>query len=189
MVSREDRTEPPEPDCWLHPDIGVAPSPIQGVGLLARAAVPAGTIVSRIGGRLVSSRVLDEMLARAAGSGRGYVDTITVDQDVHLVLPPGTPNGRGNHSCDPNLWWIDGYTLGARRNIAAGEEVTNDYATSTGEEAFTMDCCCASALCRGVISGRDWRRTDLRERMGSIGCQLCWPASEPRRPSSNHGRS
>jgi hypothetical protein len=30
------------------------------------------------------------------------IDTITVDADLHLVLPPPQPGGYGNHSCDPN---------------------------------------------------------------------------------------
>lgn len=135
--------------------------------MFARAPVPAGTVVSRLGGRLVSSRELQDALAEAArADDHPYVDTISVSEDLHLILPPGTPNGRGNHSCEPNVWWIDAYTLQTRRNVAADEEVTNDYATSTDLEAFTMDCLCGSTLCRGVVSGGDWRRADLRRRYG-----------------------
>lgn len=146
------------------PDIEVRRSPIHGLGLFARAALPAATVVSRLGGRLVSAGELGELLALAATGDRPYVDTITVTDDLHLVLPTGTPNGRGNHSCDPNLWWIDAYTLAARRDIAAGEELTNDYATSMALAEFRMECSCASPLCRGVVSGRDWMRPDLRLR-------------------------
>jgi hypothetical protein len=90
----------PEPGCWLHPDVEVRPSPIAGLGLCATSPIAAGTVVSRLGGRLVTGLQLAQLL-----TGPGYVDTITVAEDRHLVLPPGTPNGRGNHSCDPNLWW------------------------------------------------------------------------------------
>jgi SET domain-containing protein len=38
----------------------------------------------------------------------------------------------GNHSCDPNLWHADVVTITARRDIAAGEELTIDYATHPG---------------------------------------------------------
>jgi uncharacterized protein len=128
---------------------------------------PQGPRFPRLGGRLVSTRALKDLLARAAsGDDHPYVDTIAVGEDLHLVLPPGTPNGRGNHSCDPNLWWVDAYTLAARRDIAADEEVTNDYATSTDQEAFTMDCSCSAPLCRRTVSGRDWRREELRQRYG-----------------------
>ncbi len=41
-----------------------------------------------------------------------------MDTDLHLVLPPRRPNGYGNHSCDPNLWWVGPYELAARTTIA-----------------------------------------------------------------------
>lgn len=160
--------EPPEPDCWLHPDVEVRQSAIEGRGLFARADIPAGTVVSRLGGRLVTSAELGELFAAAQRSpGRPYIDTIGVAEDVHLVLPPRRPNGYGNHGCDPNLWWVGPYALAARRDIAAGAELTNDYATSTGEPGFAMACACGSPLCRGRITGDDWRLPALRERYGA----------------------
>ncbi|WP_155373901.1 SET domain-containing protein [Catellatospora vulcania] len=155
----------PAADCWLHADVEVGTSAIAGTGLFARRALPAGTVVSRLGGRLVSGARLRELFAEAAREGR-YVDTVSVAEDVHLVLPPRQPNGYGNHSCDPNLWWTDAYTLAARRDIAAGEEITNDYGTSTAVADFRMACACGTALCRGVVTGDDWQLPDLRERYG-----------------------
>ena len=154
--------------CWLHPAVSVGPSPIQGVGLFARDNLSAGTVISRLGGRPVSTAELRDLLARASSSSASsYVDTIQVGPDLHLVLPPDTPNGKGNHSCDPNLWWADPYALEARRDIAAGEELTNDYATSTRSPSFVMACSCGSALCRGTVTGDDWRLPSLRRRYGS----------------------
>ncbi|MEV0165151.1 SET domain-containing protein [Nonomuraea fuscirosea] len=153
--------EPPDPDCRLHPHLEVRPSRIEGTGLFATAAIPAGTVVSRMGGRLVDDAGLRRLLAAP-----GYVDTITVDTDRHLVLPPGRPIGKSNHSCDPNLWWTGPYTLAARRDLAPGDEVTNDYATSTADPGFVLDCRCGTALCRGRVTGEDWRRPELHERYG-----------------------
>jgi hypothetical protein len=116
-------------------------SPIEGDGLFARAPIAAGTPVSRLGGRLVTGAELEVLFAAAAAApGQPYVDCLTVGDRLHLVLPPGRRNGKGNHSCDPNLWWHGGYTLSARRDIAAGEELTNDYATSTDSADFVMPC-------------------------------------------------
>jgi hypothetical protein len=135
--------------------------------LFARADIRPDAIVSRLGGRQVTGRELQQIFAEAAQRrDHRYVDTITVGEDLHLVLPGGQPNHYGNHSCDPNLWWADAYTLVARRPIAAGEEVTSDYATSTGVAGFAMDCACGSSLCRGVITGADWRRPELQARYG-----------------------
>ena len=154
---------PPAADCWLHPDVEVRHSPIEGYGLFAAAPIPAGTVVSRIGGRLVSGAELRRLFA---DPDQSYVDTITVAEDTHLVLPPRRDNGYGNHSCDPNLWWIGPYELAARRDLVPGEELTNDYATSTADPAFTMQCDCRAPLCRGTVTGDDWQRPELRERYG-----------------------
>ncbi len=135
---------------------------IHGLGLFATQPLPEGTIVSRLGGRLVSEAELRRVFAESSS----YVDTITVGDDLHLVLPPNTPSGRANHSCDPNLWWIDTVTLAARRDIKAGEELTNDYGTCSGIDDFAMACACGSPLCRGTITGRDWQLPELRARYG-----------------------
>lgn len=160
---------PPEPgpECWLHPDVVIGPSSIAQLGLFACAAIAPGTIVSRLGGRLVTGTELQQIFIQAAQRpDHPYVDTITVGEDLHLVLPPGQPNHYGNHSCDPNLWWAGAYTLVARRPIVTGEEVTSDYAASTGIADFAMACSCRSSLCRGVITGEDWRLPELQARYG-----------------------
>jgi hypothetical protein len=153
-------TPTPAPDCWLHQDVEVRASPISGRGLFARTAIPRDTPVSRLGGRLVTEAELREAL-RTADT---YIDTITVSDNLHLLLPPRRPNGYGNHSCDPNLWWNDAYTLATRRDIAPNEELTNDYATSTALPDYRMNCHCGTELCRITITGNDWQRPDLRNR-------------------------
>lgn len=156
---------PAPSECWLDPRITTGTSSIDGTGLFTTAVIPADVVVVRMGGRLVSSAELDDLLIRSA-TGGGYVDTIVVAEVRHLVLPPGQTLHYGNHSCDPNLWWSGSYTLASRRPIRAGEEVTNDYAMSTGRESWAMPCACRSRSCRGVVRGSDWRRRDLRERYG-----------------------
>jgi len=155
----------PLDDCWLAPDVVVAASPIASNGLFASADIAAGTVISRLGGRLVSSAELERLISLAKRSS-SYINAIAVDDDCHLVLPPRCDNGIANHSCEPNLWWVDAFTLAARRDIAAGEELTNDYATATGIDGYQMPCACASSLCRGVVRGTDWLRSDLQERYG-----------------------
>ncbi|MDT4981133.1 MAG: uncharacterized protein QOG07_3012 [Pseudonocardiales bacterium] len=141
------------------------PSDIAGWGLFATTTLAAGTAVSRVGGRLVCTAELHALIAQAQRDpARGYVDSIVVDEDVELVLPPRSTSRFGNHSCDPNLWWSDAYTLVAKRDIAAGEELTNDYATSTVDPGFLLRCHCESARCRGMITGDDWQIPELQAR-------------------------
>jgi hypothetical protein len=156
----------PDGDCWLHPAVEVRDSPIEGRGLFATSALPAGTVVARLGGRLVDTAVMRELVADATAHLSAYVDTITVLEDLHLVLPPRRPVGYGNHSCDPALWHTGAFTLAARRDLSPGEELTVDYATQTAESGFSMACRCGSARCRGRVSGADWRRPELQERYG-----------------------
>ena len=59
---------------------------------------------------------------------------------------------------------LDGRTVGARRDIAAGEELTLDYALFSSAPEWRMECHCGSALCRRVVTGNDWRLPELQER-------------------------
>ncbi|MEO3750355.1 SET domain-containing protein-lysine N-methyltransferase [Streptomyces sp. B6B3] len=161
---------PPPPGAWLHPDAEVRRSAIAGSGLFARAPIPAGTVVARFGGRLVTDAELRELFAEAADRpDRPYIDTIAVTESTHLVLPPRGERsiGYGNHGCDPTLWWDGPYTLVARRAIPEGDELTSDYATSTWDSGFVMPCSCGAPIeCRGTVTGDDWRRPELWARYG-----------------------
>jgi len=151
-------TRAPTAECWLPDDIVVGRSNIAGQGLFASTSIPQGTAVSRLGGRLCSTAEL-----RALMAGPDYVDSIAVDEDVHLLLAPGNRNRFGNHSCEPNLWWSDEYTLVARRDIVAGEELTSDYSTSTADPQFVLRCHCETYRCRQMVTGDDWRIPQLQQ--------------------------
>ncbi|WP_442923438.1 SET domain-containing protein [Microbacterium sp. KUDC0406] len=144
---------------WLHPDIEVRSSAIAGQGLFALAPIEPGVTVASFGGRLVSD---DQLLALFESSE--YVDSLSLDKDLNLVMPGRSPNGYGNHSCDPNLWWEDPALLIARRRIMRDEEVTVDYATFTDDPEYAMECTCQSSVCRETVTGRDWERAELRLR-------------------------
>jgi SET domain-containing protein len=152
-------------DVWLDERLIVRSSPIEGQGLFAAEAVPAGTVVVGLGGRVVSSAELDSLIAAAdADPAAPYVDTLTVDEDLHLVLPSMTSVHFVNHSCDPTLWHVGPYEVATRRALDPGDEATIDYGTNSGARGFVMACRCQSALCRGRISSDDWRRPELQER-------------------------
>ena len=152
---------PQEP--WIDSRLVVRESLIDGCGLFFVKDVPAGTVLIRLGGTLVTSQELEDLIAEAdVDASAPYIDTITVYEDAHLVLPPGSAIHFGNHSCDPTLWHIGAFELATRWDATAGEEATVDYGTQSGAGDFVMTCCCGSANCRGVITSDDWRRTDLQ---------------------------
>jgi hypothetical protein len=138
----------------------VSDSAIAGRGMFTNQALEPGRVVLRLGGRLVST----EELARLIHHSDRYVDTVTVFEDVHLVLPSGTTMHYGNHSCEPNLWHVGPYEIATRRRIGAGEELTMDYGTQSGAPGFAMACRCGAPRCRAVVTSEDWRRSDLQAR-------------------------
>ena len=144
----------PPADVWLHPDVSVGASSIAGRGLIAAAPLRAGEVVIRFGGRLVSLDELHGLFEAAAAEGE-YVDTIAIGEDVHLVLPSATAAHFANHSCDPTMRRSGTYELVTRRAVAAGDELTVDYATVSNDPDFTMTCTCGTANCRQQITGMD----------------------------------
>ena len=60
-----------------------------------------------------------------------------------------------NHSCDPNCLAAPGGCEIAVRDIAAGEEITNDYANLGMLDAERFRCYCASRRCRGFVGSGD----------------------------------
>jgi uncharacterized protein len=106
----------PPSQVWAHPALRIGRSQIAGRGLFATEDLAAGTVVLRLGGRLMGTHELEALLDVArADTGARYVDSITVYEDRHLVLPSGTAAHWCNHSCDPNLWHVGPYEIAARR--------------------------------------------------------------------------
>lgn len=130
---------------------------IEGQGLFAKEKLSEGEIVVVMGGQVLSDnefRALKLLKYSAAAIGEG----------LHILMDTPNPAEYGNHSCDQNTWMADEVTTVARRDIAAGEEVTIDYALFTASEDCSMRCNCGSAPCRGMIRGEDWRLPELQER-------------------------
>jgi hypothetical protein len=61
-----------------------------------------------------------------------------------------------NHHCDPALRGVGPWFMVARRDIAAGQEITCDYAECNLYEVLVCDC--ADPACRREIHGRDLLR-------------------------------
>lgn len=172
---------PPEA-CWVHPAAEVRPSPIAGHGLFASSPISEGAVVVRFGGQLLTRSEFRELLDTTPSDhlrvsnedpSLRYLDAISPYEGYVLVIPFGDREHLGrnihfnNHSCDPNIWHTDAYTLVARRDIGADEEITVDYATQVAGEGMRIECHCGSELCREVLTNSDWRLPKLRARYGT----------------------
>lgn len=150
---------------WIDPRQDFRLSPIQGIGSFARAPIKQGEVVEIIGGV-----VMDEVEFRAFMQTVPQFNAIQIDEQLHLVEQPEITQQRGggslNHSCDSNLWLADEVTLIARRDIAAGEELTVDYALFSGEAGAILAhaCRCGSPVCRHIITGNDRQLPEVQQR-------------------------
>ncbi len=158
-------TDRPPSSSWVSPSLAVTESPIDGDGLFTTTALDVGDVVVRFGGSIVTDAGLRQLFAETEASG-GYVDTLGLSADRHLVLDDSIARF-GNHSCDPTVWLDGGYSLATRRRLSGGEEITVDYATFSTLPDWSMPCRCGAERCRGVVTGVDWRLPALQVAYGS----------------------
>ncbi|MGH9969452.1 MAG: SET domain-containing protein [Pyrinomonadaceae bacterium] len=145
----------------ISPKAIVKDSPIHGRGLFAAAPIAAGEIVCVKGGYIFNQKTLDSMpdWFRAA--------EVPIGDDL-FIGPVREEEREGcmifsNHSCEPNIGVQGQIIFVAMRDIAAGEELTHDWAT-TDDEDYQLDCKCGTAGCRRVITGQDWRKKELQQK-------------------------
>jgi hypothetical protein len=146
-------------ETWFDPRVITAPSLIHGSGMFAIAPIRTGEVVLIWGGTLYSR---DDLEAGRVPSDTSYS---FIQEDLLLAAPGDGMDYFINHACDPTVWMADEVTVVARRDIAPGEEVTGDYVVWESDPRFTIDpCTCGSPLCRGRITGDDWRLPELQQR-------------------------
>ena len=99
---------------------------------------------------------------------------IQISED--LFIAPARPEQREgsmvytNHSCDPNIAIQGQIVFVAMRDIAPGEELTHDWAT-TDDQDYEIACTCGRPNCRGVITGKDWMNEALEAKYKGW---FCW---------------
>lgn len=76
--------------------------------------------------------------------------------------------------CDANAVAF-GTLYVALRDIAAGEEITRDYATTETHFNRVAQCGCGSASCRGTVTRSDWKLPELQGSLSlSLSLFACW---------------
>lgn len=96
---------------------------------------------------------------------------VQITEDLVLASPSSADRNVAdflNHSCDPNTGFVGQIILVALRPVAAGEQVTFDYATCLypvkGVARYELQCNCGSRLCRGRVTEDDWQKPALQDR-------------------------
>lgn len=127
-----------------HPHLKTEAAGEKGRGVFATAPIKQGELIARMSGWLAKTSELDDDWF-----------ALQVDHDLWLCSHGDQLDDCINHSCEPNAGFLTGETvLFALRDIASGEEITFDYATSLAEPGWTLECCCGAACCRKLV--RSW---------------------------------
>ena len=146
---------------YISPKAEVRESPIHGRGLFAREPFAEGEVVCVKGGY-----VFDRATLKSMPDWYGSAE-IQVAEDL-FIGPLSEEEREGsmifsNHSCEPNIGVRGQIVFVALRPVEAGEELTHDWAT-TDDDDYELDCRCGAAACRKVITGQDWRKSELQEK-------------------------
>jgi uncharacterized protein len=148
------------PTTWYDPRAKINASLIQCNGMFAAQPIQEGEIIVVIGGTVLNTAEFQQFTENAT-----RYNSVQIGEDAHLLDLPTSPGGM-NHSCHSNVWTQDEVTVVARRPIAAGEELTIDYALQSGlpVDLLGEPCHCGSPVCRGTITGNDWQLKEVQER-------------------------
>lgn len=138
-------------------------SGVAGLGLFAAEKIKKDEVVLdfSIGEqKIISSKEADELYK----NGFDYMIQIADDRFLVTVQGPDQiERGYLNHSCNPNCGIQDTLKFVAMRDIAAGEELTIDYAIMESSD-YSFECKCGNENCRKIITGNDWKIKELQEK-------------------------
>ncbi|MFL6595276.1 MAG: SET domain-containing protein [Chthoniobacterales bacterium] len=138
----------------------VQESAIHGRGLFAKEKIAKGEIVAVKGGHIINGATLAQLQLGPAEVQIGddlFISPVTDDEREGSMI-------FSNHSCAANIGVRGEVTFVAIRDIAAGEELTHDWAMTDDNDNAPVECRCGAADCRKMITGKDWQRPELRRR-------------------------
>ena len=160
----------------IHPD--TEPrfiSPDVGVGLVATAPIPKGTI-TWVRDPLDGGWPLEDVLSWPVE----YRSIIyrTCLRIGHEVIQPWDHGRLLNHACDPNCAGTDlGFEI-ALRDIGSGEQLTNDYGDFALPDDPPFHCRCGSPWCRQLEVYR-FSNEARRRLVAQVGAALRHAAGVP----------
>ena len=130
-----------------------------GKAVFAREVIEPGELIGVWSGRIVTAEELDELPEDIRRH------TVQVEEGIYLASLSATRRRTSSTIPASRMRGLDGQVaIVALHRILPGEEVTIDYAMCDGSPYDEFDCECGSSLCRGRVTGEDWRSPALWER-------------------------
>jgi hypothetical protein len=147
-------------DTQFHiPGLALEARPETGMYVVTSRPVPAGTIVVAWSGAVVDRRVFSSF----DDDRRSH--SLQIADDLFLIPPdPLELVDYVNHSCDPTCGILGSHMLITRRALAAGDEISFDYAMCDTDPYDEFTCACQSENCRGQVTATDWMLPELQAR-------------------------
>lgn len=136
-------------------------------GLYTNQAIKAGTVVwddpiPHSEAKLIPINSIDLMTPEQQDWVAHYCYQVT-EHDFRAPNDSDDAATMTNHSCDGNTGWVeDGTRMVAIRDIAKGEEITFDYATSEVRDYGFVDCMCGAKECRKTVGPDDYLKSDVQ---------------------------
>ncbi len=154
----------PEIRSYRSPKIKVRSGGMEGRGVFAAEKIEQGEVVAVKAGHIVTADQIPEITSTVGDFAlqihdRFYLSAISKEEIDRMTIFI-------NHSCDPNVGFDGQITYVAMRDIEPGEELCHDYAMERTDN-YSLDCRCGSDLCRGKVTGEDWKNPELQKRYGA----------------------
>jgi hypothetical protein len=143
---------------YVSPKAEIRNTPFRGRGLFATGEFRSGEVVYVMGGYVFTRQPSENTGSLFQRSEIQIGDNLFIG-----VIHPDDSMIASNHSCDPNTAVQGQIIFIALREIAPGEELTYDWAT-TDDAVYAIECRCGSAACRRIITGKDWHQKDLQRK-------------------------
>ena len=153
--------------CWRSDSVKRRNGGVQGVGLFAVKDIAEDELIAVKAGKLVNETTIIKFADVINGSH------IQIEPSLFLTgLTPEEVNDTligYNHSCSPNAYISGQIELRAMKNIAAGEEITVEYATAFTSDTQSFICECGSSSCRKFIKPSiDYKNPKIRKKYKSF---------------------
>ena len=164
----------------IHPDTSVVEvDAIKGLGVRATTSIPRGTVLwVRDAVDVVLS---PEQVDALDGALAEHVDRLGYQDHLGRTIVCWDGGKYVNHSCAPTMRGVGPDAMIAVVDVAAGDEITCDYAECNLDEPFR--CACGAAECRGLVgasvASEEWSRwqTDV-EAAVRLGAHVAQPLAK-----------
>lgn len=141
---------------YVSPKVEIGISPVRGRGLFVTSPFHPGEVALCHAWVHVRGYVFARHSLEIADPGPLFQRSeIQIADNLFIgAIHPDDCMIASNHSCEPNTAVQGQIVFVAVREIAAGEELAHDWAT-TDDAMYAIECRCGSAACRRIITGKD----------------------------------